>query len=206
MGKAGTRVPSVWYTKRTPLLKSGRSSTHIRVSNLRCSTAVDHHGKTIDVDTKTTMDEYPYGELFLKKSMAPVRTKVHCSHAKPQLTLKSPKNATKTTKTTRTTRAARTTRTTTHRGERRAFLGWQYAKAEVSNFQTNTGLMRYMTSTTMYRCTTWMRQQGTRVLQEKSFIRDTFSSCNNGTAGGRDRQLDRQIGVTSRIVEYDHCC
>ena len=61
-------------------------------------------------------------------------------------------------------------------------------------------------SITMYRCTTWMRQQGTRVLQEKSFIRDTFSSCNNGTAGGRDRQLDRQIGVTSRIVEYDHCC
>ena len=53
-----------------------------------------------------------------------------------------------------------------------------------------------MTSITMYRCTTWMRQQGTRVLQEKSFIRDTFSSCNNGTAGGRDRQLDRQIGVT----------
>ena len=52
----------------------------------------------------------------------------------------------------------------------------------------------------------WMRQQGTRVLQEKSFMRDTFSSCNNGTAGGRDRQLDRQIGVTSRIVEYDHCC
>ena len=105
----------------------------------------------------------------------------------------------------RATRAARTARTTTHRGERRAFLGWQYAKAEVSNFQTNSGLMRYMTSTTMYRCTTWMRQQGTRVLQEKSFIRDTFSSCNNGTADGRDRQLDRQIGVTSRIVEYDHC-
>ena len=197
MGKAGTRVPSVWYTKRTPLLKSGRSSTHIRVSNLRGSTAVDHHGKTIDVDTKTTMEEYPYGELFLKKSMA------------QELTLKSPRNATKTTrmtKTTRATRAARTARTTTHRGERRAFLGWQYAKAEVSNFQTNTGLMRYMTSITMYRCTTWMRQQGTRVLQEKSFIRDTFSSCNNGTAGGRDRQLDRQIGVTSRIVEYDHCC
>ena len=170
------------------------------MSNLRGSTAVDHHGKTIDVDTKTTMEEYPYGELFLKKSMA------------QELTLKSPKNATKTTRMTKTTRATRATRaastarTTTHRGERRAFLGWQYAKAEVSNFQTNTGLMRYMTSTTMYRCTTWMRQQGTRVLQEKSFIRDTFSSCNNGTAGGRDRQLDRQIGVTSRIVEYDHCC
>ena len=110
MGKAGTRVPSVWYTKRTPLLKSGRSSTHIRVSNLRGSTAVDHHGKTIDVDTKTTMEEHPYGELFLKKSMAPVRTKVRCSHAKPQLTLKSPKNATKTTRTTRTTKAARAAR------------------------------------------------------------------------------------------------
>ena len=152
MGKAGTRVPSVWYTKRTPLLKSGRSSTHIRVSNLRGSTAVDHHGKTINVDTKTTMEEYPYGELFLKKSMAPVRTKVRCSHAKPQLTLKSPRNATKTTRMTKTTRATRATRaastarTTTHRGERRAFLGWQYAKAEVSNFQTNTGLMRYMTN------------------------------------------------------------
>lgn len=49
------------------------------------------------------MEEYPYGELFLKKSMAPVRTKVRCSHAKPQLTLKSPRNATKTTRTTRTT-------------------------------------------------------------------------------------------------------
>ena len=64
---------------------------------------MDHHGKTIDVDTKTTMEEHPYGELFLKKSMAPVRTKVRCSHAKPQLTLKSPKNATKTTRTTKTT-------------------------------------------------------------------------------------------------------
>ena len=56
------------------------------------------------------MEEYPYGELFLKKSMAPVRTKVRCSHAKPQLTLKSPKNATKTTRTTRTTKAARAAR------------------------------------------------------------------------------------------------
>lgn len=78
---------------------------------------MDHHGKTIDVDTKTTMEEYPYGELFLKKSMA------------QELTLKSPRNATKTTRMTKTTRAtratraARTTRTTTHRGERRAFLG-----------------------------------------------------------------------------------
>ena len=52
---------------------------------------MDHHGKTIDVDTKTTMEEYPYGELFLKKSMA------------QELTLKSPRNATKTTRMTKTT-------------------------------------------------------------------------------------------------------
>lgn len=135
------------------------------------------------------MEEYSYGKLFLKKSMA------------QELTLKSPRNATKTTRMTKTTsatratRAARATRTTTHRGERRAFLGWQYAKAEVSNFQTNTGLMRYMTNyhVSLHNVDAAAGYSSTT---RKSFIRDTFSSCNNGTAGGRDRQLDRQIGVT----------
>ena len=45
----------------------------------------------------------------------------------------------------------------------------------------------------MYRCTTRMRQQGTRVLQENPLYEKH----------GRDRQLDRQIGVTCTVVSLN---